>query len=160
MNGIDPTGHFVQDYFKASRSKLGLFKLAASAYCVFWGGWIAENSGGESGSSCTATAAEIARCATVRHQSSGGSDNSSGGGGGGRGGGRGGSGSGSGSGTQKIHPGPTKPTKPRIDTNAHNGPNPKPAPNLPPAAVPRASGRADGHLATDHALIQQLRCDH
>ncbi|MER5570683.1 hypothetical protein ABT083_31530 [Streptomyces goshikiensis] len=60
---IDPTDHFVQDYFKASRSKLGLFKLAASANCVFWDGWIDENSCGESGSSCNATAAEIAHCA-------------------------------------------------------------------------------------------------
>ncbi|MFD9420449.1 LamG-like jellyroll fold domain-containing protein [Streptomyces goshikiensis] len=148
MNGIDPTGHLVWDCFdpRKNTKKLWMKRALGHFGCTLWEAWNAggnmvndarcpgmvncppasdwrdpEGVSGEKRQHVSYQSASPSRSSSPRH--------SSGGGGGGGGGGRGGSG------TQKVHPRPTKPAKPRIDTNAHNGPNPTPAPNLPPAAL-------------------------
>ncbi|MEU9377188.1 LamG-like jellyroll fold domain-containing protein [Streptomyces sp. NPDC048255] len=161
LNGIDPTGHLVQDCFKPGRSKLNLFgKLTASPFCVFGEVFNAGSNSIGSGNRCGDMRFHQRYCpgwveptppsgrliSFQTNQRAGGytppARRSSGGGGStSRGGGR--------SGTKTlvrptktlVRPTkPTKPPKPPVDVNKYNGRNPIPAPNLPPVAPVWAAG--------------------
>ncbi len=146
LNGVDPTGHYVQDCFNPTRSKLGWVKFSYSHFCVFYEAFMAGSNSignttrcGNGVASCPNPGPRRTDCVLIPWQAKC------------RGGGgspststppRGDSPSGGGrtrtrtrTQTQtQTQVRPTRPPKPPIDTNAHNGRNPIPAPNLPPLA--------------------------
>ncbi|MEV7834944.1 RHS repeat-associated core domain-containing protein [Streptomyces subrutilus] len=165
LNGIDPTGHLVQDCIKTGRNKLGWLKFSASSLCVFWEVFTAESNSTGSGNRCGdmrfsqylcpgyVEPKPRTDCMLMPWQvkcrgdgpwappSSGSSSSPSYTSGSSGGGSRSYSGGPSRSrGTTRAPVRPTKPPKPPIDTNAYNGPHPIPAPNLPPAAINGVSG--------------------